>query len=469
MKKRIIIFSSIALSVIALILFNKMSSGKGEMNVFTEAKEGPFEITVSNSGELIAEKSTDIRGPELGRDPQQQQQQRGGNMGGGGGGRGGMGGGMVVMGGNMRMMELKIQDIVPEGTIVAPGDYIAQLDRSSYSNTLKDAEDQLKTYQNNVDMKILDTAVVLTNLRDDIKNQKFIVEEAKITLDQSRFEPPATIRQAEISLDKARRTLQQKIKGYDLRVAQTLSEINHERRHLDQQIRLVEDLQTYLAGFTIKAPSAGMVIYKKERNGNKRKAGSNLNPFDNVVATLPDLNSMISKVYVNEIEVSKIVPGLKVNINVDAFPNKPYSGTVMSVANIGEQLPNSDAKMFEVLIKVDGSDPMLRPSMTTTNKIVIKTFDNVISIPTECVHAGIDSIPFVYGKNRTKQFIVIGESNEKNVIVEQGLKPGSEIYVISPDETEKFRIAGEELMSITRERNKAKRDQNKLLTRVTKN
>ena len=43
----------------------------------------------------------------------------------------------------MHAMELKIQDIVPEGTIVNEGDYIAQLDRTSYANTLKDALETL--------------------------------------------------------------------------------------------------------------------------------------------------------------------------------------------------------------------------------------------------------------------------------------------------------------------------------------
>ena len=183
--------------------------------------------------------------------------------------------------------------------------------------------------------------------------------------------------------------------------------------HLTRQTRLVSDLEEFLAQFTITAPSSGMVIYKKDRNGTKRKAGSNVNPFDRVIATLPDLSSMISKVYVNEIEISKVKTGQKVNINVDAFPKKAFTGNVISIANIGEVLPNSDAKMFEVQIKVDGSDPALRPSMTTGNKIIIKTFEDALFIPSECVQAGPDSIPFVYGKNKTKEIVVLGESNEK--------------------------------------------------------
>ena len=58
-------------------------------------------------------------------------------------------------------------------------------------------------------MKILDTAVTLTDLRDEIKNQIYVVEEARITLAESRYEPPATIRQAEINLNKAERGLEQ--------------------------------------------------------------------------------------------------------------------------------------------------------------------------------------------------------------------------------------------------------------------
>jgi multidrug efflux pump subunit AcrA (membrane-fusion protein) len=435
--KRILVIGGVVLAIIALVVFNQKTSKRGKDNSYAEVKKGLFEISVTNSGELLAEKSIDIKGPEIGM----------GSDRGGGGNRGGGGGGR-----DMHAMELKIQDIVPEGTVVKEGDYIAQIDRSTYSNTLKDELDNLKTMQNNVDMKILDTAVVLTNQRDDIKNQRFVVEEAAITLAQSKYEPPATIRQAEITLDKARRTLDQKIKSYSLYVAQSTADLNRQKMRLTRQIRLVDDLQNFVAKFTVTAPASGMVIYKKDRNGSKRKAGSSINPFDLVIATLPDLSSMISKVYVNEIDISKIKPGQKVNINVDAFPKKAYSGTVLSLANIGEQLPNSDSKMFEVQIKVDGSDPDLRPTMTTGNKIIIKTYNDAIYIPTECVRTGSDSIPFVYGKNKTKEIVILGESNEKNVIVEKGLEPGSIIYLIPPQFPEKFRLVGENLISIIRSR-----------------
>lgn len=426
--KRILVIGGVVLAIVALFVFNNMTSKKGKTNSYIEVKKGLFEITVTNSGELVAEKSIDVKGPEIGM----------GSDRGGGGDRGH----------DMHAMDLKIQDIVPEGTIVKEGDYIAQLDRSTYSNTLKDEIETLKTYQNNVDMKILDTAVVLTNQRDDIRNQRYVVEEAGLTLAQSKFEPPATIRQSEIALDKTKRTLAQKIKSYSLYVAQSQADLSHQKLHLTRQTRLVGDLQSFIEKFTINAPASGMVIYKKDRNGNKRKAGSTVNPFDRVIATLPDLSSMISKVYVNEIEISKVKSGQKVNIKVDAFPEKAYTGTVYTIANIGEQLPNSDSKMFEVQIRLDGSDPTLRPSMTTGNKLIIRTYNDAVYIPTECVQTGSDSIPFVYGKNKTKEIVKLGESNEKNVIVEKGLEPGAVIYLIPPQNPENFKLVGADLIPL---------------------
>jgi multidrug efflux pump subunit AcrA (membrane-fusion protein) len=431
MRRTIIITGIVAgLIIVAMILFSRLGKGKEGAANYAVAIRGPFEISVSNAGELEAERSVDIMGPDI-----MQASQQGGQRGGGGGH------------GGMRISSFKIQDIVAEGTEVRVGDYIAQLDRTDYDNTLKTAMENLNTLQSNLEMAILDTAVMLTNLRDAIRNQTIAVEEAEINLQQSKFEPPATIRQAEITLNKQIRALEQRKKNYDLQKARALTNIRDKKRLRDEGQELVNSLQNFLAQFTIKAPSPGMVIYKEEFNGTKRKSGSQVNPFDRVIATLPDLTSMISKTYVSEIEVNRVVPGQKVVITIDAIPGKSWTGSIINVANIGEQLGNSESKMFEVLIKVDGSDTDLRPAMTTYNKIIIDSFDDVISIPTECVHADADGVPYVYKKNKTKQIVVLGEMNEKHIIVREGLEAGTPIYVITPDEPAKFRLVGQELLA----------------------
>ena len=430
MKRSIIIISIVAvLAIIVLIIVGRISKKKDIANLYAEAKKGQFEIIVSTTGELQAEKSTDITGPDF-------QQSR-----------------------QIRAMDIKITDMIPEGTVVKKGEYIATLDRTSFDNTLKDELERLTTYETNLEVKMLDTAVTLSDLRDNIKNLKFSVEEAEITLQQSKYEPPTTIRQAEISLDKAKRSLEQSIKGYSLKIEQARSDMKTIKFNLSEQRQKVADLQAILSKFIINAPADGMVIYKRDRTNAKRKVGSSISPWDNVVATLPDMSSMISKTYVNEIDVSKVKTGQKVELIVDAFPEKSYTGFVSSVANIGEQLPNADAKVFEVQVKVNESDPILRPSMTTGNKIITQTINDVTYIPLESVQTGPDSIPFVYTKNRNKQIVVLGEENENNVVVEQGLEAGDMIYLSTPENSEKFKLVGQNLIAVNQERAKAKREE----------
>ena len=431
MKKPLIITGSIIAAFVILYLFNRLTSKSDTTYSFAEVQKGEFEIALTNAGELIAEKSVDIKGPEL------------------------------AQGRDIRSTNIRIQDLVPEGTLVKEGDYIATLDRTELNNNLKDAREQLLQLQTNREMKLLDTAIVLNDLRDQIKNQRYIVEEAAMTLRNSKYEPPTVIRQAEIDLDKSQRVLEQRQRSYTRRLAQSKTDLYNQNYWISRVSRRVSDIEEVLAGFTVTSPASGMVIYKKEWRGNKRKVGSTINPMDRVVATLPDLTSMISKTYVNEIDVSKIKTGQKVNITIDAFPKKAFNGVVSYVANIGEKLPNTNDKVFEVQIKIDGSDPALRPSMTTGNKIIISTFADVVYIPIECVQAGVDSIPFVFKKNGTKQVVLLGASNDKYVIIEKGLDPGSQIYLNNPEKPEKFRLAGEELIPLLREREKLKKTENK--------
>jgi hypothetical protein len=136
---------------------------------------------------------------------------------------------------------------------------------------------------------------------------------------------------------------------------------------------------------------------------------------------------------------------------VDAFPEKKYTGLVTEVANIGEQLPNTDAKVFEVVIKLHESDPILRPSMTTSNKIITKTFDSVLYIPLEAVHSN-DSMTFVYLRNNTKQVVVLDESNENEIIVEAGLDAGDKVLLSVPEGADDLKFTGLELVEVIRQK-----------------
>lgn len=425
-NKKIIIPALVAILLLA-IYFLKGSNPDIAQKI--KVQKGTFDIVVSTTGDLQALNMERIDAPD------------------------------EIRGRNVRIAEVKILDMVPEGTVVDSGDYVASLDRSSLDNTLKNTEAELEQIGAQYESALLDTSLNLQNLRDNILNMDFSLEEAKITVEQSIYEPPATQRKAKNDYEKALRNYEQEKKKYTLKKEQESAKIKDILIKLDRKQREYEEILDVLKKFTIFAPKPGMVIYLKTWNGEKRKAGSTVNPWDKTIATLPDLSTMMSKTFVNEVDISKILKGQTVTIGVDAFPERQYTGEVEYVANVGEQLRNSDAKVFEVLVKINESDTILRPSMTTSNKILISRTKDVLFVPLEALH-GKDSITYVYRTNKTRQIVVTGEMNENYRIIEQGLNEGDEIFLSVPESPEQFKLVGEELIPLIKEREQKKQQEN---------
>jgi hypothetical protein len=196
-----------------------------------------------------------------------------------------------------------------------------------------------------------------------------------------------------------------------------------------------DGMTTVLESFNVLAPEDGMVIYEKGWDGKPIKAGSQIHMWEPTVATLPDLTKMVSKTFVNEVDVRKVMQGQQVNVGLDAYPEKKLRGNVIRVANVGEQRPNSDAKVFEVSVELEGTDPTLRPSMTTSNRIVAKVVTDALFIPLECLHNEADSITYVYRKvgiNVTKQEIIVGETNSNEAVIVGGLAENDLVFLSVP-------------------------------------
>jgi len=429
-QKKYYYIGAAVLAVILLIVFTGKSDKPVEQKV--KVKRGSFDIMVSTTGELQAQNFENIMGPNELRN------------------RG------------FRVNEIKIVDLIPEGTVVDSGEYVATLDRNAVSSRLKDLEDEVEKNESQYTKTELDTSLSLRSLRDDLINLKFELEDKQITVDQSKFEPPATQRQAAISLEKAQRNFEQAKKNYKLKVEQAKASMKEVAINLAKVQRERDELVGVLDKFVIYAPKPGMVIYYKEWGGEKRKVGSSISAWDLTVATLPDLSAMNSKCYVNEIDISKVKTGQKVNLTVDAFPEKKYTGTVTYVANIGEQLPNADAKVFEINIKVNEYDPVLRPAMTTGNLIEIAHFKDTLFLPLEAVHGGADSTTYVITTNNKRKVVLTGAKNDTHIIIDKGLKEGEEVYLSVPEGSEKFTMVNTELIPEIKARIKKEKEKEEL-------
>ncbi|MEJ2593982.1 MAG: efflux RND transporter periplasmic adaptor subunit [bacterium] len=399
----------ITLSALVLIILIWVLAAPGEADSSTikvEVQEGQFIIDVTTTGELEARSSENITGPNS----------------------------MGLR--NARIWQLVIEDIVPDGTIVDSGQWVATLDRSDLENKIKDQELEVENLQTQFIKTQLDTTMTLRSARDELINLEYSLEEKQIVVDQSIYEPPATQRQAKIEYEKTERTLKQAIENYDLKLQKARADMQEVTTNLTKAKRRLDEFLELKQEFVVKAPKSGMVTYKKGWDGRKQGVGSQVSTWDNVVATLPNLSAMNSKTFVNEIDISKVAVGQEAEIEIDAFPGKKFTGEVFEVANMGEQLKNSNAKVFEVIIQVDGYDSVLKPSMTTKNRIITEVIDSVIYIPIESVHAN-DTLTYVYKGGRKTQ-VIPGKSNETDIIILAGLDRGDEVYLKAPSGAENW-------------------------------
>ncbi|HEX5972453.1 MAG TPA: HlyD family efflux transporter periplasmic adaptor subunit [Gemmatimonadaceae bacterium] len=390
----------------SLAWFAWPSSAAGAGSMLTaRVKQGDFKVTVMATGELRARKFVQVTGPAGAQ--------------------------------SAGVYQTKIASIIPEGTVVKTGDVIAVLDRQPAASKLADVTLNVQKAQADYTTAQLDSTLNLAQAREDVRTAEFALEEKKLLKEQAKYEAPTIQRQAAIDYEKAQRAWEQSKRNLSTKTKQAIAKMSSVAADLGRQQNQLQSIQQVMSEFTVRAPGPGMVIYVREWNGKKKGVGSQWTAWDPTVATLPDLTQMESQTYVNEVDVRKIAVGQKVNITLDADPTKQLSGTVTQIANVGEQRPNQDSKVFEVKIEVAGADTTLRPGMTTANQILTASVPNVLYVPLEAVFSE-GGYQYVYRKDGgriVRQMIDAGTMNDNEIVVRKGLAKDDVVYLSPPADT----------------------------------
>ena len=399
MSRKIIIPIALVVAVVALYLLFGRNTNAETGNLLVMAKKGEFIVDINTTGELEAKNSVKIMGPSSMR--------------------------------RYQIYEVPLQNIIAEGKVVKKGDFVAELDQSPVNTKIQDIELEIQQARSKYVQTQLDTTLQMRESRDNLINLSYTVEEKELEFEQSEYEPPAVLKKKKIELEKAERAFKQAKENLLIKQKQNIAKMQEVSAELRKKELRLEGLTELRNQFRILAPEDGMLIYYN-RWGQTIKAGSQISAWNPVVATLPDLKVMLSNTYVNEVDIRNIKKGQKVEIGLDAFPEKRLTGVVTSVANVGEQRKSSDAKVFQVNVQVNEVDETLRPAMTTSNKIIIDRFKDVTYLPLECLHNQGDSITYVYksaGFGVEKQEVRVGAANSTDVIIDEGISENDQVYL----------------------------------------
>jgi multidrug resistance efflux pump len=393
----------------------------------TLAKQGEFDIRISEVGKLDAKKSINVTSNTQG----------------------------------------KIVKMVPEGIPVKQGDSIVWLDTSDIEKQIKDGETNLKNAEKDLE-KAVETQRLAKYQNDmTVEGAQSGLESAKLDYGDSTIKEAKTqrlvdaqvvpesnlddaklhvlssktgVEKAQLTLEQAEETRKSNLITGEIQLAQSKAAVEENKRKL-------EELKGQLKDAVINAPGSGILIYAdtwRPTGATKLQEGDQVWQRMNV-AQLPDLTQMITKIMVDEIDISRVKIGDDVIVKVDAIPDITLHGKISQIATLAVDKGAGDApwwmrkeasgvKVFEVTADIDTNSYPLKPGMTTKTDVIVERFPNVVFISREGVfEQGQKKVVYLVDNQAAREKEVkLGKGDGNFVIVENGLKNGDKICLRDP-------------------------------------
>lgn len=301
---------------------------------------------------------------------------------------------------------------------------------SGYSNDLKALEEQ--GFLNPIEIK---------HAQKHLDEEKDAYESAKLQYESYlNHVYPMQIKKAEAAVKQAKmkREETQKIRSHA--IAKAKVELNQAYQALESVKLQYQEAKRELALTEILAPAPGMVVHREDfRSGQRRKPRlSDVLIRNQIILDLPDLNFMMVKSKVREVDLCKVELGKSATVEIDAYPQLTFTGKITLIGMLALPEPGkpSEEKYFEIRILLDKSDARVRPGMTTRVLIHGHQVQDALTVPVHAIFHE-DKKKYCYVANRSgfeKREVVQGVSDEEWAEIKEGLKEGETVCLTIPQE-----------------------------------
>ncbi|MDZ4168388.1 MAG: efflux RND transporter periplasmic adaptor subunit [Coriobacteriia bacterium] len=233
----------------------------------------------------------------------------------------------------------------------------------------------------------------------------------------------AGVSQAQAGLDAARAQLA-RAQGADPASQRAAAEAGV--RQAAAALNVAEDT---LDKATFTAPIDGVVIF----NAPGAAVGAGAPPTEGSAVSpqaapfsVVDLGALKFTAEVDEADIDRVKPGMKVIVTLDAFPGEEFISTVTRI-NPAAQPTATGGTVFEVevLLEDTGSDILL--GMKGDADIEVSSRGSALTIPVEALFSegGTDYVYVVVDSTLTKTEITVGATTDTEVEVLEGLEEGA--------------------------------------------
>jgi HlyD family secretion protein len=220
--------------------------------------------------------------------------------------------------------------------------------------------------------------VALENAKQELERKRPLVKGNVVsTADWERVQNAHKSAQAQVIASRA----QELSKAAAIRAAEaalnmTEAQLTNIQAQVKQKKAALLQAQIDVDRTYIRAPVTGTVVNRAVSGGRTVAAGLQT-PILFTIAQ--DLTQMQVEASVVEADVSRFRVGQSVTFNVDAYPERLFTGTVKQIRKAPKTIQN--IVTYVVVIRTENPDEMLLPGMTANLQVVVAKRENALKIP----------------------------------------------------------------------------------------
>lgn len=137
----------------------------------------------------------------------------------------------------------------------------------------------------------------------------------------------------------------------------------------------LDRLKQQKSDMTLKAPIAGVVTSVDVNSGDNVQSGK-------TVVTIVDPKSLKIKASIDELDISKVNIGQKVNIKINALEDKTFDGKIEEISDVGTTQNN--VTTYDVIISINNPEG-IKLGMTASVEIEAQSKKDALVIPIEAL------------------------------------------------------------------------------------
>lgn len=290
---------------------------------------------------------------------------------------------------------------VQEGQGVKQGDMLMRLDTTAFESEVTRSKAILRA----TEIEIKHNKTRLANLERQLKRQKDLYD---VGLgNQESYE------NIESARDLAKIDIESRIESYNQ--AQASLQIAQDR----------------LSKSVFRAPMSGLLASVNIKEGETVIAGTT-NIIGSDLMLVADPSAILAELRVDETDIASIKLNQKANIYAAAYPNKPFSGTVINIGTSAKNQAGSQGLSFKVKVLLDTTERQLYAGMSCRAEIATSIAENGLKLPIEAIQKEDDKT-FVWRLNSdntvSKIAVTVGISSDIEQAITDGLNEGDKIVI----------------------------------------